>query len=196
MALILASASPRRREMLKNIGLQFEVQTKNVPEDLPLGIKPGEAVELLAVQKARAVADDRDSGLVIGCDTVVVSNGEILGKPQDIKHAKEMLCSLQGGSHQVYTGIVVIDAATGKTITDHQCTKVHFKSLTEEEIDRYVASGEPMDKAGAYGVQGIAAIFITGVEGCYHNVVGLPLERLAEILKEFDYHVLHNIARN
>ncbi|MBM7854533.1 septum formation protein [Desulfohalotomaculum tongense] len=193
--LILASSSPRRRELLQSLGLKFRVQVKPVAEDFPPGMEPGAAVELLSQRKARAVAAETEEGLVIGADTVVVYNNKILGKPASERQAKEMLTVLQGTSHYVYSGVAVVDARSGKTAVTHQCTKVSFKPMTEEEIDNYVSTGEPMDKAGAYAAQGIAAVFIAGIEGCYFNVVGLPIERLAYLLKKFDYDVLNEVIR-
>ncbi|WP_031513151.1 Maf family protein [Desulfofalx alkaliphila] len=196
MALILASQSPRRREMLQRLGLDFEVQVASVEEIVPSGLKPAEVVEHLAALKARAVAGLRDEGLVIGSDTVVVKDGVILGKPANEEEAKEMLRRLQGTSHRVYSGVAVVNAGDGSSITGHRCTKVTFKPLSQREIEQYIATGEPMDKAGAYGVQGVASIFITAIEGCYHNVVGMPLELLAELLKKFNYNLLDNIVGN
>lgn len=188
--LILASSSPRREELLKQLGLSFRTLVCPVDETPPPGLNPFELVELLAVRKAMAVARTLDDGIVIGADTVVFWHGQPLGKPSDGEDAVEMLKRLQGTAHEVYTGVALVDAATRKVLIDHEKTRVFFRPADEEEIRRYVATGEPMDKAGAYAVQGLAAIFIKGLEGCYTNVVGLPLARLSEMLKQFDYHVL------
>lgn len=190
MALILASSSPRRRELLQNLGLDFEVVIEPVSEDIPQGLEPAKAVEILAERKARAVAKQRNEGLVIGSDTIVVYQNKILGKPQNEAHAREMLITLQGKCHFVYSGLAVIDCQSGKSAVTHQCTKVKFKPLSEDEIDAYIATGEPYGKAGAYAIQGLGAIFVAGIDGCYSNVVGLPLERLAYLLKKFNYDVL------
>ncbi|MBO8137255.1 MAG: septum formation inhibitor Maf [Desulfotomaculum sp.] len=192
--LVLASSSPRRRELLQSLGLNFEVRVKPVSEDFPSGMEPGAVVEILSERKARAVAEELDDGLVIGSDTVVTYNNKILGKPQNEGQAKEMLRTLQGSSHYVYSGVAVIDAASGKTEVTHQRTRVKMKNMTEDEIESYVSTGEPMDKAGAYAIQGIASIFIEEIEGCYFNVVGMPLERLAYLLKKFNYDILKNIT--
>jgi septum formation protein len=192
--LILASSSPRRKELLQSLGLKFEVAVKPVSEEVTAAMDPGAVVEMLSLRKAQAVARTREHGLVIGSDTVVVHNGEILGKPENAQHAKEMLVKLQGNAHYVYSGVAIIDATTGKQEVTHQKTKVILKSMTTAEIEAYVSTGEPMDKAGAYAIQGVASIFVAGIEGCYFNVVGLPLERLADLLKKMNYDVLSNVC--
>lgn len=190
MEIILASSSPRRWELLKQIGLEFRTLVYPVDETPPKGVSPSELVELLAERKASAVAGILDEGLIIGADTVVVCQGEVLGKPSDEEDAARMLRRLQGTAHEVYTGVALVDAARGKSLIGHEKTRVYFRPLDEDEIRRYTATGEPMDKAGAYAVQGLASIFISGLEGCYFNVVGLPLARLSNMLKEFGYNVL------
>jgi len=188
--LVLASASPRRRELLKQIGLVFRTLVSPVDETPPTGLSPFELVELLAVRKAMAVARTLEEGIVIGADTVVVWRGEVLGKPSGAVEAMEMLRRLQSDVHEVYTGVAVVDTGTGRVLADHEKTRVFFRAVEEEEIRRYVATGEPLDKAGAYAIQGLAAVFVKGLEGCYTNVVGLPLARLAGMLKQFGYNVL------
>ncbi|RJQ30551.1 MAG: septum formation inhibitor Maf [Peptococcaceae bacterium] len=188
--LILASTSPRRKELLDMLGLSFRVLTSSVDETTPPDLPPSTVVELLAERKARAVAENLGSGLVIGADTIVVWQGQILGKPVDSSQAATMLRCLQGSMHEVFTGLAVVNALSGKTVVIHERTKVTFRRIEDKEILSYVATGEPMDKAGAYAVQGIGAIFIQRIEGCYTNVVGLPLARLAEILKQFNYNIL------
>ncbi|BAF58996.1 MAG: septum formation inhibitor Maf [Pelotomaculum sp.] len=188
--IVLASSSPRRRDLLKQLGLTFRIMTAGVDETPPGGLTPAEMVEVLAGRKAAAVAGMLEDALVIGADTVVVLNGRVLGKPADREEAAGMLRQLQGTDHTVYTGVAVMDAASKKMQVAHEKTRVFFKSLDEHEIRRYVATGEPMGKAGAYAVQGRAAAFIKGLEGCYTNVVGLPLARLADMLKKFGYNVL------
>ncbi|MCL6610617.1 MAG: Maf family protein [Peptococcaceae bacterium] len=188
--LILASSSPRRQELLKQLGLGFRTLVRPVDETPPPGLEPCELVELLAVRKAVAAARTLEDGIVIGADTVVVWRGQVLGKPSGGEEAVAMLLKLQGDVHEVYTGVALVDAAAGKVLTGHEKTRVHFRPLAEDEIRRYVATGEPMDKAGAYAVQGRAAVFVRGLEGCYTNVVGLPLARLAEMLARFGYNVL------
>lgn len=188
--IILASASPRRQELLKNLGLDFTVRVSEVDETLEENLAPAQQVERLAERKARAVASETTNGLVIGADTLVVFEGTPLGKPADTREAVSMLSKLQGQSHQVFTGLAVINAATGKSVVTHEVTTVHFKPMSREQIERYVATGEPMDKAGAYAVQGKASIFIEGIRGCYFNVVGLPVGKLAEALKEFGVEII------
>lgn len=188
--LILASSSPRRRGLLKQLGLNFRVLACRVDESPPSGKDIPDIVESLALRKALATARILDDGLVIAADTVVVWRGQVLGKPSDDKEAVEMLERLQGDFHEVYTGLALADAGTGKVLTGYERTRVFFKALSSEEIRRYVATGEPMDKAGAYAIQGLASVFVKGLEGCYTNVVGLPLGRLAEMLKQFGYDVL------
>lgn len=154
------------------------------------GLAPSELVELLALRKASAVASGLDNGIIIGADTVVVQTGRVLGKPSGPQEAVDMLRLLQGNRHEVYTGVALVDVLTRETLVGHEITRVFFNSLTEEEINRYIATGEPLDKAGAYAVQGLAALFINRLEGCYTNVVGLPLARLANMLKQIGYEVL------
>lgn len=188
--LILASSSPRRRELLKQLGLSFRALACEVDESLPPGKNVPDIVESLALKKALATARVLDDGLVIAADTVVVWRGQVLGKPSSDKEAVEILERLQGDFHEVYTGLALADACNGKFLTGYERTRVFFKPLSSEEIRLYVATGEPMDKAGAYAIQGLAAVFVKGLEGCYTNVVGLPLARLAEMLKQFGYDVL------
>ncbi len=188
--LILASTSPRRAALLKQIGLNFLIKVSAVDETPLPGLTPPELVGLLAERKATAAARKLHDGIVIGADTVVVWQGQVLGKPKNGDEAFEMLSKLQGSCHEVYTGIALIDVSSGEVLVQHEKTRVCFRSLDEREIRLYVASGEPLDKAGAYGVQGLAAIFITGIEGCYTNVVGLPLARLSLMLKQLGCNVL------
>lgn len=188
--LVLASGSPRRRELLAQLGLSFEVCPSNVDETLEPGTSPAQAVETLALRKARAVAATCSEGLVIGSDTVVVLDGEMLGKPRDAEEAVAMLKRLAGRTHRVYTGLAVIDVATGDCRVGHSVTAVQMDALTDAEIRRYVATGEPMDKAGAYAIQGIGATLVTHIEGDYFTVVGLPLHLLRRFLGEMGVHIL------
>ncbi len=188
--LILASASPRRAELLKQIGLDFEIIAGNVDETPPPGLSPPELVEFLAGKKAGAVAGKLDDGIIIAADTVVVWQGQIMGKPQGNDDAFAILKKLQGSHHEVYTGVAINRARSGEVLVGHEHTRVFFRAIGEEEIRRYVAGGEPLDKAGAYGAQGLGAIFMERLEGCYTNVVGLPLARLSQMLGEFGVYVL------
>lgn len=184
MKLILASASPRRQELLKNLGILFEVKISDGPEDLNVTLPPYKLVETLALLKAENVAERVKQSLIIGADTIVVLDGKILGKPSSKEEAKEMLRSLGGKEHLVFSGIALVDGETGEKQTAHEITSVWFKQLTEEEIDDYLSSGESLDKAGGYGIQGKGGLLIQKIEGCYFNVVGLPIHRLYLLLKE------------
>ena len=180
--LVLASASPRRQELLRMLELgPFTVCPARGPEKMPDHADPGEAVKALALQKAAEVAPRfPDDALIIAADTVVVCDGAILGKPQDEEDAFRMLRLLSGRRHEVFTGLCVMD----RDGADCECerTLVSFRALSDDEIRRYIVTGEPMDKAGAYGIQGKAALFVEGIEGDYTNVVGLPLCRLGRML--------------
>ena len=182
MEIVLASGSPRRRQLLEQIGLTgFRVLASDADESLPDGIAPGEAVERLSARKGAAVAAQaRPGALVIAADTVVALDGAILGKPRDEGEAREMLSALSGRTHQVYTGVSLFHP--GGRRTEHEVTAVTFRPLSREEIAAYVATGEPMDKAGAYGIQGLGALLVERLEGDYFNVMGLPLCRLGRML--------------
>lgn len=186
---ILASASPRRRELLTQIGMDFEVVVSDADESgADKSAEPDMYVKELALIKAAAVAKHlvkkgRKDELVIAADTVVFARGEILGKPKDEKDAFEMLSGLSGKKHEVYTGICVVRLSDGFSFADSVRTEVYFKELSEEKIKAYIKSGEPADKAGAYGIQGKGAVLVNRIDGDYFNVVGLPLSRLAEILE-------------
>lgn len=185
MKIILASTSPRRSQLLKDLGLKISVVKSRVRESKFDLRKPEKLAKNLALAKAREAARKVGEGIIIGADTVVVLRGKVLGKPKDGREAEAMLRKLSGRTHEVITGLVVIDASTGRKTIDCVRTKVKFRGLTEEEISGYVATGEPLDKAGAYGIQGRAGVFVEKIDGCYYNVVGLPLARLAEILKDY-----------
>jgi len=185
--LILASASPRRSQLLKQIGLEFEVIPSNVDESAIFIQDAAECAKLAALAKARSVAKQMTEGLVIGADTVVVEAGEAIGKPGDMDDAVRILTRLSGKTHEVITGIVLISVRTGKEDVWAETTKVTFRELSDVEIREYVETKEPLDKAGAYGIQGRAAAFVSRIEGCYFNVVGLPLASLVEKLKRYFY---------
>lgn len=183
--LILASGSPRRREILTEAGIPFTVLVTEADETLPAGLTPEESVMELSRRKAKAALRFSDAGaVVLAADTMVAAvKGEkevILGKPRDPEDAKAMLRLLSGGTHRVLTGITLTDGY--RTVTDAVSTEVHMREITEEELERYVATGSPLDKAGAYGIQEHAGLFVTGISGDYFNVVGLPLCRVGEIL--------------
>lgn len=194
MRIILASGSPRRRELLGQIGLEFEIMVSHTEEESDIK-SPEKLVEALSRQKAEAVfamLPSKEEVLVIGADTVVARKGSVLGKPESRKAAVKMLSKLSGKAHQVYTGVTLLYRPEGtdspakvQRKTFHEMTKVRFFSLTEEEIEAYVESGDPMDKAGAYGIQGIFARYVQSIEGDYNNVVGLPVGRLYQEAKEW-----------
>ena len=182
---ILASQSPRRKELFGRLVPEFTVIVDDSTEVWVPEEKPEATVKRLAEEKARNVAAKTDKdALVLAADTVVVLDGKILGKPKNEAEAYAMLTALSGNTHQVFTGIAVLDRKSGECVTAAECTKVYFVDLNEETIRYYIASGEPMDKAGAYGIQDLGALFVEGIEGDYFNVVGLPLCRLGKLLKE------------
>ena len=178
--IILASSSPRRRELLSMIGLNYVIKTSGEEEVQPHGLPPAEFVKTLALQKAQPVANLHPGDCVIGADTIVYLEGNILGKPHTPDVAKAYLSRMQGKQHVVFTGVAVLK--NGKADVRHCETTVTFAPMTEREIDAYVATGEPLDKAGAYGVQGPGGIFVERVEGNYFNVIGLPLPMLYNML--------------
>lgn len=189
---VLASGSPRRKELLEQIGMQFEISSAH-GEEIITKEQPWEIVEELSMQKATEVADRyerehgvQDNTVVIGADTIVAYGAEIMGKPKSRQHAIEMLSELQGHVHQVYTGVTLI-IMTGKDrkfICFHEKTEVEMYPMTQAQIEAYVSTGEPMDKAGAYAIQGKCAAYIKGIRGEYNNVVGLPIARLSQELSK------------
>ena len=182
--LVLASGSPRRAEILRAVGWPFETEAAGVDETPRAGELPVEYVERLAREKAGAVARARLFGLVLGADTVVVIDGEVLGKPRDDEDARRMLRLLRGRWHDVLTGVALVRAEDARTACAHARTRVRFSEMTDAEVDWYVSTGEPADKAGAYGVQGRASLFIDGLEGDYWNVVGLPVRLVYELARK------------
>lgn len=186
MRFILASGSPRRRELLLKAGFDFETRVSHVEEMHRAGESPEQYVSRLAADKTLAVAKSASPGsLVLGADTEVVIDGQILGKPADSEDAARMLQLLAGRVHRVITGICLVTAPHRIEALKHDVTSVTFRAMDEEEIRDYVASGEPMDKAGAYGIQGLASKFVTRIEGSYFNVMGLPVHLVYEMLKPF-----------
>ena len=173
--LILASASPRRARLLRLLDIPFEIAPSNINEELDTILPPAEHVREIAQRKTQAVAQRFDCAIILGADTVVALENAIFGKPNDAKHAEDMLARLSGKTHQVYTGLALTDTETGQTLTDVAMTSVTMRVLSAEDISRYVATGDSLDKAGAYGAQGRASAFIQSVSGCFYNVVGLPL---------------------
>lgn len=193
--IILASASPRRRELLGNMGLSFTIKVSKTNEGaVDIQVPPEIYVQELALLKACAVAKtviDKKDVIIISADTIVVNDGKILGKPKDEGDAKEMLASLSGKTHSVYTGFCVMRLYDAFTVCKNVRTDVVFKKLTEEKIERYIDTKEPMDKAGSYGIQGLGAMLIDRIEGDYFNVVGLPVSELADVLEtEFGFKLM------
>ena len=180
--LVLASASPRRTELLRNAGMTFEVQPANIPEDPRPGEPARDYAERLAREKAEAVARQRPQDVVLGADTVVVLDHQILGKPASADDAVRMLRLLSGREHQVITGVCLI--REGQSFVASESTNVVMCEISENEIQNYVATGEPMDKAGAYAIQGIASRWIPRIEGDYSNVVGLPIALVWRLLQD------------
>lgn len=185
MEIILASTSPRRAELLKQIGMSFKIIPSRFAETIPVSFSPGLLVEDLALNKVKEVAQRVSSGLIIGADTMVFLAGELLGKPSGPMEATQMLTRLSGQIHLVYTGIALIEVPSQTIRVAHEITEVKFRSLQFSEIEAYVASGEPLDKAGAYGIQGKGAVLVERINGCYYNVVGLPISKLVTMLQEF-----------
>jgi septum formation protein len=191
LRLILASNSPRRAEILRNAGIQFEIRKTDVDESRLVDELPGDYVRRLALAKALSAAAEYrnlgDEALVLGADTVVVVDADILGKPASQDGARSMLRRLSGRIHEVHTGLALLRTpGTNKSLIE-EITRVHFALLTGQEIEDYIATGEPFDKAGAYAIQGIGGRYVTRIEGCYFNVMGLPLGRLWSLLREFGW---------
>ena len=181
LPLILASGSPRRRELLDLMGLTYTVETPDVDESF--SGRPSETVMEISRRKAAAVAARHSDSIIIAADTLVFADGA-LGKPHTPERAKEMLRSLAGNWHHVYTGITVINTRSGRVLRNVDKTRVHLVPMTEQEIDAYVATGEPLDKAGAYGIQGMGGMFVDRIDGSYSNVVGLPISMLRIMLAQ------------
>ena len=190
MNIILASASPRRRELLERVGItNFTVWAPNVDESVEPGLSPADMVEELSLRKARAAAENfGPEDLIIAADTVVALDGTVLGKPRDKDGAFAMLSALSGREHRVYTGVTVLQG--DRAVTQHERTAVTFRELSPAEIRGYIATGEPLDKAGAYGIQGVGALLVSGIRGDYSNVMGLPVFRLGRILSGFGLDLL------
>lgn len=193
--LILASSSPRRQELIQFLQLPVRICASHVSEETDDGLSPDKIVEVLSLRKAESVAerfnDKGDlSSIIVGSDTIVVLENHVLGKPQNEQDAIHMLESLQGKWHEVYSGVACIDLETNHKRVNHQVTKVKMKSLNASQIRRYVESGESMDKAGSYAIQGLGSLIVESIEGCYYNVVGLPLSLLSDMLAELGIEVI------
>jgi len=193
--LILASASPRRHEILKTAGIVHTVRSADADESLPAGITPAAAVEMLSARKAAAALERaEENDIILAADTVVSLDNVILGKPADADNARRMLRTLSGRAHAVFTGVTVTDGRV--TVTVHEKTLVRMRTILPDEIEAYIASGDPMDKAGAYGYQSLAGIFVEAIEGDYFNVVGLPLCRVSTVLRDsFGFRPAWNLCK-
>ena len=189
-SIILASASPRRQQLLTRIGLGFSVEPSCLDEDINYELDFGPLTADIAFQKAMTVAKKHEKGLVIGADTIGVIDREILGKPATLQEAKEMLSHLSGRWHSVFTGLSLVDAATKHYLNEFEESRVKFKNLSSLEIQNYIKTREPMDKAGAYAIQGKGALLVEKIEGDYYNIVGLPLFKLNLMLAQFDLKIL------
>lgn len=187
--IILASASPRRREILRKAGLKFTIDKSGWEEEVIPGMSPESLARFLSRRKAETVAARHRNALVIAADTFIVLEGKVLGKPRTKREAKKMLKALSGKSHIVITGLTIIASGSGRTVSRSVKTRVLFRRLRSREIESYIRSGEPFDKAGGYAIQGLGAAFIERIEGDFLNVVGLPLRALARALKGFSVSV-------
>ena len=183
--IILASASPRRKEILRKTGLNFSICTSDYKEDINLSLKPRALAKFLSRKKAETVAHKYKNAIIIAADTFIVFKNRLLGKPHTDKEAEKMLNMLNGKAHSVITGFTIMDTASKKILSRSVETKVYFKKLGRKEINAYVRSKEPLDKAGAYAIQGLGSVFIERIDGDFLNVVGLPLRALTESLKKF-----------
>ncbi|MGE5405566.1 MAG: Maf family protein [Candidatus Saccharibacteria bacterium] len=188
--LVLASGSPRRRQLLESLGLNFDIIPPPAEEITQNWNTPQDYAEQLSQYKARQIAEKVTDAVVLAADTIVVKNHEIMGKPQNPQEAQDMLQALSGAPHTVVTGICIIDVSSGCELLDSESTTVYFKKLSDEKISRYIETGEPFDKAGAYGIQGHGALLVEKVEGCFYNVVGLPMAKLESMLETLGINLL------
>ncbi len=182
--IILASTSPRRHGLAQQMGLEFEIVPSNYEEDMSMDIGPAELSMTLAYGKAKEVAVRLKKGVVLGVDTFIVFEGKKLGKPKSKEDAFLMLKSFSGKSQEVYSGVTIIDCETGQELKDFEVTKVKFREMEDSEINNYIKTGEPMDKAGSYGIQDLGAVFVEKIDGCYSNVMGFPIHNIYKNLKK------------
>jgi septum formation protein len=183
--LILASSSPRRKSLFQLAGFEFDVIDSNYDENNEVYTIPEIQALELAQKKAMKVAESISDGIVVGADTIVVLDNEIIGKPEDANHAKAMLKKLSGKTHTVYTGYAILEKPGLQYVNEYDKTKVTFRDLTDKEIEDYVNTGSPLDKAGAYGIQDQGAVFVTKVDGCFYNVMGFPISHFYVSLRDF-----------
>ena len=183
--LVLASKSPRRRELMKLLGHPFICAVPSIEENMVKGETPVQHVTRLSELKAQHVGTQRSNGIIMGLDTIVVLDDTILGKPSSPEEAVEMLLRIQGHTHTVYTGFALFNAATKSMVSSYETTRVTMRAMSRDLAKRYVETGEPLDKAGAYGIQGFGAALVTSIHGCFFNVMGFPLARIMETLRSF-----------
>lgn len=188
--LILASGSPRRRELLDKFGIDYEILPAQGEESAPPELTPGERVKALAAQKAEETAHrvNDPTAVILAADTLVELDGEVLGKPGASERARAMLRALSGREHRVWSGVCIREGE--RILAESECTAVRFRALSDAEIEAYIATGEPLDKAGAYGYQGLASLFVERIEGDFFNVMGLPVCRMGQMLREFGISLL------
>lgn len=184
MNIILASASPRRKEILENINVKFDIVKSDIDEVILEDELPPQVVMRLAFEKSMDVAKSNKESLVIGADTIVVFNNKVLGKPKDKEDARNTIRLLSGNTHEVITGISLINLSANKKIIDYVVSRVKFKDLSEDDINDYINTGESLDKAGAYGIQGYGSLLIEEIQGDYFNIVGLPISKLSDLVKK------------
>lgn len=188
--IVLASSSPRRAELLRRLRIDFEIDASGVPEEMDLEAGLTKTVTAIATQKARAVAARHSHAIIIGADTIGVLDGQLLGKPADSAAARRMLMMMSGRCHRVVTGLCLVDTTSNEMAVRMVETLVYFRTLEPSEVENYVSSGEPLDKAGAYAIQGLGAVLIEKIDGDCTNVMGLPLAALAQMLKSFGVRVI------
>lgn len=190
--IVLASQSPNRKKIMEQVGLQFEVCPSNYEEDMTVKLHPMELVKIMSEGKAEDVVKkyQGQDAVVIAADSIIAFENEVFGKPKSTERAKEMLRRISGRVHSALTGFTIIDAQTGKKVSKSVETKVYFKELLPEEIDAYVATGDPLEKAGAYEIQALGSLFVSKIEGDYANIAGLPIFHVAEELKKFGVKIL------
>lgn len=188
--IVLASASPRRRQILEQLNLEFDILQSHIIEEGIEANSPEQLAVKLAENKAISVAKKVTDSIVIGADTVVLTDNRILGKPKNEIEAEQMLLSLAGRTHEVITGVAVVETGRNRIESDYEKTLVTMRSLDILKIRSYIKTGESMDKAGAYAIQGYGSLLVTKIEGCYFNVVGLPVVKLSQLLGRFDFHIL------
>jgi septum formation protein len=188
--IILASQSPRRKKLLEQIGLKIKVVPSNIDEKLNPRLKPKGQAEELSLEKVQTIAEKYTDAIIIGADTLVDINGDILGKPKNLEEARRMIKKLQGKTHTVITGFTIMDTKSKKILTDSSETTVTFRKLSDKEIKTYITKEKPLDKAGAYGVQGIGAVLVESIKGDFFTIIGLPLGTLIPALKKFGIAIL------